>query len=187
MKRYVRLLITVCILLAIVVLAIVVSRRADRRFHDRMAQSYEFKRTHISGGTVLSFTPVQVAKGSGRDGENFPHFKICFSIDSFEDIPRDLQAQYQTAEKLRTAKEGPRCMVPHEELRHGDLKPGDTIEVDYLLYGSGVITVSRIVVYGQDLTSRQAGVPSTAPGLQPVTQVDPTKVGVGLRRTLIHV
>lgn len=196
MKRYVRLLITVCALLALVGVAIVVYRRADRKFHDRMAESYEFKRTHVSSGTVLSITPVQVGKEPERDVDNFPHFKICFSIDSFKDVPRDLQEQYQTAEKLRTAREGPRCMVPREVLRHRDLKPGDAIEVDYLLYGSGIITISRIVVRGQDLTSKRAGGPSelfkhyktpTEPGAKPLAQSDPVKVGIWLRRAPAHV
>jgi hypothetical protein len=145
---------------------------------------------------VLSVSPMPQGNEGGPNAGDYPHLKICFSIDSFADIPRDLQEEYARAERLRTAKEGPRCIITHQALHHSDLKPGDPIEVDFLLYGGGVITVSRIVAYGQDLTSRQAGVPSklfkyyrtpTAPGAQPLAQLDPAKVGIGLRRAPVHV
>jgi hypothetical protein len=116
-----------------------------------MAANYEFKREHVSSGKVLSVSPIEPGKESGKNTGDFPHLKICFSIDSFTDIPRDLQEEYETAEKIRFAKEGPQCIIPHQALRHTDLKPGDPVEVDYLLYGRGVAIPSRIVVYGQDL------------------------------------
>ena len=151
MNRHARLSIMVCVLLATVGVAVVAYHWVDRLFRDRMAANYEFKRAHVSSGRVLSVSPIQQGKESGQNAGDFPHFKVCFSIDSFADIPRDLQEEYETAERLRTAKDGPRCIVPHEALHHSNLKPGDPIEVDYLLYGGGTITVSRIVVYGQEL------------------------------------
>lgn len=152
MKRYVRLSIIVSVLLVSIGCAAVAAYHwADRLLRDRMAANYAFKRVHVSSGKVLSVSPSQQGNESGLDAGNFPHFKICFSIDSFADIPRDLQDEYDTAERVRIAKEGPRCIIPHEALRHSDLKSGDPIEVNYLLYGRGVITVSRLVVYGQDL------------------------------------
>ena len=84
-----------------------------------MAANYEFKRVHVSNGRVLSVSPIEPGKESGQNTGDYPHLKICFSIDSFSDIPRDLQEEYETAEKVRTAKEGPgvssrikRCATP---------------------------------------------------------------------------
>jgi hypothetical protein len=124
---------------------------ADRIFRDRRAANYEFKRAHISSGRILSVLQIEPGKDSEQNTKGFPHFKICFSIDSFKDIPRDLQEEYETAEKIRTIQEGPMCIVPHQALRDIDLKPGEPIEVYYLLYGRGVALPTRIVVHGQEL------------------------------------
>lgn len=152
MKRYARLSIIVCVLLASVGYAAVAAYQwADRLFRDQMAANYEFKREHVSSAKVLSVSPIEPGKASGQNVEDFPHFKICFSIDSFTDIPRDLQKEYETAEKIRRAKDGPMCIVPHQALRDTDLKPGEPIEVYYLLYGRGIALPTRIVVEGQEL------------------------------------
>jgi hypothetical protein len=131
--------------------AVVAYHWADRLFRNNLAANYEFKRVHVSNGRVLSVSPIEPGKESGKNTEDLPHLKICFSIDSFSDIPRNLREEYETAEKVRIVKEGPRCIIPHQKLRDTDLKPGDPIEVDYLLYGKGVAIPSRIVVQGQDL------------------------------------
>ena len=152
MRRYARISIIVCVLLASVGGAAVAAYHwVDKLFRDRMAANYEFKRMHVSTGRVLSVSPIEIGNESGQNKEDFGHFKICFTIDSFMDAPRDLQEEYEAAEKARTAQDGPRCIIPHEALRHTDLKPGDPMEVNYLLNGRGAVSVYRLVIYGQEL------------------------------------
>jgi hypothetical protein len=122
----------------------------DRTFRESMASSYEFKRMHVAPGTLTSI--------SGADNKtlaetNSPReYTVCFSIDSFSDVPRDLQSEYEEVERRRTAKDGPRCIRERSQASI-DGTPGQSIQVYYLLYGKGAITVERLVIRGQELNA----------------------------------
>lgn len=151
MKWIARISIILCVLLASAVAAVAVYRWADGMFRARMHENYEFKRMHVSSGEVISISKVKLGQQGKDSGEDLPNYKICFSIDSFSDIPSDLQEEYAAAEKARTIKEGPQCIVSRQTSLPSNLKPGDALEVNYLLYGRGVITVERLVVAGKDI------------------------------------
>jgi hypothetical protein len=122
----------------------------DRRFRESMASSYEFKRMHVAPGTLKSI--------SGADNQtpaetNSPReYTVCFSINSFSDVPRDLQSEYEEVERTRLAKDGPRCI---QERNQGSIDGtvGEAIQVYYLIYGQGAITVERLLIRGQDLNA----------------------------------
>jgi hypothetical protein len=151
MKRTARLTIILCVLLATAGAALVAYRWVDGVFRVRMTDNYEFKRMHTSRGEVISISPMQAEQQAKGGAPGPPHYKICFSIDSFSDIPLDLQAEYAAAESARNIKEGPQCITSRNASLPASLKPGDTLEVDYLLYGRGIITVERLVASGQDI------------------------------------
>jgi hypothetical protein len=151
MKWIARISIIVCLLLASAFATVAAYRWADGMFRARMHENYEFKRMHVSSGRVVSVSKVKLGQQGEGSGEDSPHYKICFSIDSFSDIPSDLQEEYAAAERARTIKEGPHCIISRQTSLPSNLKPGDALEVNYLLYGSGVITVERLVVAGKDI------------------------------------
>jgi hypothetical protein len=117
-----------------------------------MAASYEFKRSHTAPGTVTSF---QVLRKTPNDAgaQTSGVSTVCFTIDSFSDLPNDLQAEYADAERARVAKEGPRCITARDPTGQIQVAPGDPIKIDYLLANSGVIEVSRVVVHGHELSA----------------------------------
>ncbi len=122
----------------------------DRKFRESMASSYEFKRIHLAQGTLKS---ISGANNKTAAETNSPReYTVCFSIDSFSDVPRDLQSKYEEVERTRTAKEGPRCI---RERNQSSIKgtPGQAIQVYYLLYGQGAITVERLVIRDQELNA----------------------------------
>ena len=114
----------------------------DRKFHEAVASNYEFKRMHVAPGALKSISEGAAASPT-----------MCFTIDSFSDIPHDLQAQYAEAERSRTAKDGPRCIRVSGQRSPIAGMPGEAIQVYYLLYGHGVITVERVAIRGQELNA----------------------------------
>jgi hypothetical protein len=149
MKARSRVLVGMGIVTACIAATIVVLDVADRTFTRSMAASYEFKRAHTAPGTVIRFeVPSQSAE------QTTSVFTLCFSIDSFSDVPRDLQAEYADAERARVAKEGPRCIAAHDPSGQLKVATGDPIEVVYLLENGGVIDVPRVVIHGKELIAR---------------------------------
>lgn len=151
MNRIARLSIILCVLLAGAGVAVVAYGWADRMFRTSMAENIEFKRMHHAPGKVLSFSIMKPAQQVHGIGEGSPQYKICFSINSFSDIPSGLQEEYAAAERARSLKDGPQCIISRHTSLPANMKPGDALEVDYLLYGKGVITVERLVASGQDI------------------------------------
>jgi hypothetical protein len=118
----------------------------DRKVRRDMAFNYEFKRMHVAPGTLRSIS------GGASTSSSAHAPTVCFTIDSFSDIPHDLQAEYAAAERSRTAKDGPRCIQVSDQ-RSSSIAgmPGESIQVYYLLYGHGVIDVESVAVRGQEL------------------------------------
>jgi hypothetical protein len=64
-----------------------------------------------------------------------------------------LREEYSTAEKARILKNAPECIITTQASLPSNLKEGEAIDVYFLLYGQGVITVERLVVSGQDINA----------------------------------
>lgn len=150
MKARSRVLIWIGVVVACFSATPVVYHFADQAFRRSMHANYEFKRMHVAPGTIVNFTDSsQIAQRTG--GKVLGEYTVCFSIDSFSDVPSDLQAEYADAERARVAKQGPECITAHDQSGQIRTVPGDSIEVYYLLYGNGKITVEGVVVHGQEL------------------------------------
>ena len=115
-----------------------------------MASSYEFKRMHVAAGTLKSISRADNQTPPETDSPR--EYTVCFSINSFSDVPRDLQSEYEEVERARMAKDGPRCI---RERNQGSFNgtPGETIQVYYLIYGQGAITVERLAIRGHYLNA----------------------------------
>jgi hypothetical protein len=121
----------------------------DRTFRESMPSTYEFKRMHVAPGTLTS---ISGAVNKPLAETNSPReFTVCF-FDSFSDVPPNLQSEYEEFERTRTAKDGPRCIRERNQ-RSIDGTPGQAIQIYYLLYGKGAITVERLVIRGQELNA----------------------------------
>ena len=150
MKVRFRVLVVIGIVVLCFVATVVLYHLADWAFRRAMAASSEFKRMHVAPGTIINFSGS--SQGAQRRGGTDPEvYTVCFSIDSFSDVPSDLQAEFANAERARVAKNGPECITAYDPTGQIRAVPGDSIEVYYLLYGNGVITVERVVVHGQEL------------------------------------
>jgi len=152
MKARSRVLVVVGIVVACFAATVVMLNLAGRAFKRSMAASYEFKRGHIAPGTVTSF---QVLRKSTNDAgaQTTGVSTVCFTIDSFSDVPNDLQTEYADAERARMAKEGPMCITARGPIGQIQMAPGNPIKIEYLLENSGVIDVSTVVIHGQELSA----------------------------------
>jgi hypothetical protein len=151
MKLIVRISIIFCIMLAGLGGLRMAYRWVDGLFRAQMVAYYQFKRAHVSGGKILSVSMVQPNQQATNRSDDSRRYKICFSIDSFSDIPQDLQSEYETAERSRERTEGQPCGITRQTQLPAYIKPGEDIEVVYLLYGRGIITFERLVVDGQEV------------------------------------
>lgn len=122
----------------------------DREFRAAMASSNEFKRMHVAPGTLKSVSGT--ANRTPTKTESVRVYNVCFAIDSFSDVPPDLEPEYAAAERSRTAKDGPRCIrVSHQHSIDGT--PGEAIRVYYLLEGHGAISVERLTIGDEELNA----------------------------------
>jgi len=151
LRRNVWILIILCVVLAGVGTSGMIYRWADKVFRNQMAANYQFKRAHVSVGKVLSVSMVQPKQGVTNSSDDQPKYKICFKIDSFADVPPELRSEYEAAERSRERAEGPPCVIARQTQLPTKIRSGQAVQVVYLLYGKGVITVERLVVDGQEL------------------------------------
>lgn len=115
-----------------------------------MTANYEFKRGHVAPGTLKSISAAEI--NTTVEDDNSRTYTVCFTIDSFPDVPRDLQSEYAQAERERMAKDGPRCIRARSQ-RPIDGRPEEAIRVYYLIYGHGAITVERLTIQGGELNA----------------------------------
>jgi hypothetical protein len=122
----------------------------DRPFRESMKSNYEFKRMHTAPGTLKSISGP--ANKSSVEGGDMRTYTVCFTLDSFSDLTRDLQQEYAEAERSRMTRDGPRCIQARDR-RSVEGTPGEAIQVNYLIDGQGAITVERLVIQGQQLSA----------------------------------
>lgn len=99
-------------------------------------------------GTIVSVTALP---RNEQKGDQAQRMRICFTIDSFTGLSREDQTEYEPAERSRQAREGPRCYDSHGELTGTNLKPGDHVEVHFLLENEGKMDSFGLFTHGHDL------------------------------------
>jgi len=120
----------------------------DRAFRETMKSNYEFKRMHTAPGTLKSISGA--ANKSSVESDGWRTYTVCFTLDSFSDLARNLQQEYAETERSRMTRDGPRCIQVRDG-RSVEGTPGEAIQVDYLIYGHGAIAVERLVIQGQQM------------------------------------
>jgi len=92
----------------------------------------EHKSAKVAAATVVSSTEMPRADSSGTNGSD-RLFRVCFTIDSFDQVEADMRQGYQSAEAQRLARDGPRCTVTGKTTLAKRLSKGDKLSVTYLL------------------------------------------------------
>lgn len=149
MSRLARRSITVSILvaLALSVTAYVIYERIQTG----IAASVEHKSAKSTTATVVSVTEAR--EGNPPDADSRSQlYKICFTIDNFNQVEADVRQGYQSAEVERLARDGPRCISTSKVALAKNLKKGTRLTVVYLLENQYHIDLVATTVFGQDLT-----------------------------------
>lgn len=99
-------------------------------------------------GTIVS---VEERAHDEQSEDLLPGPHVCYTIDSFAEIPAFVRAQYEAAERTRTAKQGPRCHDTAVDPSAVHFKAGDHADVFFKLEDGGQISIVRISTHGVDL------------------------------------
>jgi hypothetical protein len=120
------------------------------RINAGIAASVEHKSAKTTSATVSSVVGIETAKPL-KTGENNRLFKVCFTIDNFDQVEADMRQGYQTAEAHRLASDGPRCKVTTKVAIAKNLNKGDRLSVVYLLENQYHIDLVAVTAFGEDL------------------------------------
>jgi hypothetical protein len=147
MSRLPRWLISIGISVALV---ISVAAFVLYRISAGITASVEHKSAKTSSATVFSVAevvPLQPLKA----GDSDRLFRVCFTIDNFDQVEADMRQGYQAAEAERIASDGPRCKVTAKVAIAKNLTKGDKLSVVYLLENQYHIDVVATTAFGEDL------------------------------------
>jgi hypothetical protein len=112
--------------------------------------SVEHKSAKYGTATVVSATEIPRADSSGAKSSD-RLFRVCFTIDNFDQIEADMRQGYQSAEAQRLAQDGPRCTVTGKATLVERLSKGDKLSVVYLLENEYQIDLVRASASGEEL------------------------------------
>jgi len=100
-----------------------------------------------AAGTVVS---VEEQAHDEQSYDLLPGPRVCFTIDSFAEVPSAERNAYESAERERRAAHGPRCRDTSIDPSAVHIKPGDHVEVYYTLQKSGQISIVKVSTRGVD-------------------------------------
>lgn len=128
--------------------AILICYWVIRSFDTGIKVAVQHKSAQRAPGTIRSV--FNLSNGS-QSGEQEDRVRVCFSIDSFAEVSNEDRLIYEPAERAREAAKGPRCEVIRVPSSTIPLRPGDHLNVYFLLENEGQIDISRVAIHGQDL------------------------------------
>jgi hypothetical protein len=134
------------VIIALVAIAIV----AGGRINAGIETSVKHKSAKHAAATVTSVTEIASAPSPEQSNRD-RFFKVCFTIDSFDQIEDDARQRYQSAELQRLTSDGPRCKVTSRAALAKTLGKGDKLSVAYLLENSYQIDMVAISAHGEEL------------------------------------
>lgn len=140
---------TVVIILVVLAIA-VIAFVALTRIKAGIDTSVEHKSAKHTTATAVSVTAMPASK-TPDPAYKSQLFKVCFTIDDFDQVRADMRAEYQSAEARRLTKEGPRCKVTRDGALAKKLSKGDKLSVVYLLENDYQIDLAAINAYGEAL------------------------------------
>jgi len=108
----------------------------------------QHKSAQHAPGTVLSIKRIPGEVDS--DGPS-KQKRVCFSSDSFAEVSNEDRSEYEPVERARQAADGPRCLDLNTDSSAVPLKPGDHLDVYFMLENEGKIDLVRVSAHGRDL------------------------------------
>lgn len=115
-----------------------------------IASSVDNKSGKSTTATVVDVVEIGEAKPV-RARSNDQLFRICFTIDNFDQVQAYMRQGYQLYESQRLIREGPRCKVTAKVALAKRLKRGDKLSVVYLLENEYHIVVVSTSAFGENL------------------------------------
>ena len=122
--------------------------RPNHPSHADAERNAENKTVRHAPGTIVS---VEERAHDEQSEDLLPGPRICFKIDSFDEVPGPQRSVYESAERAREVAQGPRCRNTALDPSAVHFKAGDSVEVYFTLGNAGQISVIRISTHGVDL------------------------------------
>ncbi|MGB9416204.1 MAG: hypothetical protein WCB58_07800 [Acidobacteriaceae bacterium] len=137
---------SILIVTAITVIAFV----ALNRIGAGIDSSVEHKSAKHAMATIANVTAVSNANSS--ESANMSQlFRVCFTIDDFDQVEADMRSGYPSAESQRLAKYGPRCKVTSKVALAKSLSKGNKLSVVYLLENNYQIDLVAVALHGEEI------------------------------------
>jgi hypothetical protein len=108
----------------------------------------QHKSAQHAPGTILSV--FNLSSGSQAE-EQEGRARVCFSIDSFAEVSIEDRPIYEPVERAREVTKGPRCEVVRVTSSTRSMRPGEHLDINFLLENEGQIDISRLAIHGQDI------------------------------------
>ena len=141
----------VIVVVVVVIILLVMAGIVFKIFAYCMQASMEHKSAHTGGGTVVSIAR-SVPRKSPATAPSRGQYTVCFTLDDWGKVRDD--PRYETAERERERSSGPRCEAFDSMLGVSKLKPGDKIQIVYMLENDFHIDIASINAFGVDLVPK---------------------------------
>jgi hypothetical protein len=99
-------------------------------------------------GKIVS---VQEQAHDEQSYDLLPGPRVCFLINSFDEIPGTQRTAYESAERERLAAHGSRCRDTSIDPSAVHIKAGDHVDIYFKLGNAGQISIVRVSADGVDL------------------------------------
>lgn len=98
-------------------------------------------------GTIVS---VEERAHDEQSYDLLPRPRVCFTIDSFNELSGADRSVYESAEHERQAARGPRCRNTSIDPSAVRFNKGDSVDVYLTTQSSGQISIIRVTSHGVD-------------------------------------
>jgi hypothetical protein len=121
--------------------------RANRASEANGINPAQAKAVLHARGTIVS---VEEQAHDEQSYDLLPGPRICFTIDSFDELSGADRSVCESAERARQAAHGPRCRDTSIDPSVVRFNKGDPVEVYYTLQNAGQISIVRVSSHGAD-------------------------------------
>jgi len=136
------------VLLACGTAAISMGCRANRSSGEAASQRDQQQSIFHATGKIVS---VEEQAHDEQSYDLLPGPRVCFTIDSFDEVPGTERTVYESAERKRQAAHGARCRDTSIDPSAAHIKTGDRVDVYFKLESAGQISIIRVTWSGVDL------------------------------------
>jgi len=133
--------------IVILTLVIVLGWAGYKAAEVSLKASVEHKSAHSGTGTIVSKSELNPVDTPGT-AQGRSRYILCFTIDDWGRVRDSDLATYEAAERQRQLSFGPRCETFDDAPAVTVTRPGDTIQIVYLLENNSQIVVARVGISG---------------------------------------